>query len=119
MSVWECQEPGCDRAVVGCGGGIGLRAIGWYFMPGPLDGWGFLGGPTIYCPQHRPDGTNSRSLLHDGEADDGDACPICAGALDAKRYQEAIELITPEGPGAGEAQEGLRGIYAARMAAGL
>lgn len=42
MNLWECQQPHCLNKVVGIGGAIGLRAIGWYFEKGPI----------IYCPGH-------------------------------------------------------------------
>lgn len=45
MNLWECDHPDCNASAVGEGGAVGLRAIGWYFKPGPI----------LYCPRHRPD----------------------------------------------------------------
>ena|ERR1700760_3915739 len=46
MNIWECHHPDCTNRVVGVGGAIGLRAIGWYFELGPV----------LYCPNHYPQG---------------------------------------------------------------
>lgn len=71
MNKWECDFPGCKNTAVGCGGALGLRAVGWYFNPPrrePLAEPLQLGDvvsrvlatvgdrtPRIFCPRHRPD----------------------------------------------------------------
>jgi hypothetical protein len=88
MSLWECQNPGCSRQCIGCGGAIGLRAIGWYFMPGPV----------IFCPAHRPDAKRcrvneaGRPCLFGGEDHDQcpEPCPYCTGVDEASWIQSQI-----------------------------
>lgn len=67
MNRWQCRQPGCDRAVTGCGGAVGLRAIGWYFEPGPM----------IFCPEHRPDV-------------DPQDCSICTSEVYAFHFQSLV-----------------------------
>ena len=85
MNRWECQHEGCPNSVIGCGGAIGLRAIGWYYELGPL----------IFCPNHRPDGTLERGNLHDPDAEDTDKpCSLCQADAEARRIQaEMFELL--------------------------
>jgi len=66
MNKWECEFPGCKSTAVGCGGAVGLRAIGWYFKP----------GPKIFCPNHRPDKED---------------CSSCIAEMWAWFYQHLIE----------------------------
>jgi len=83
MNLWECEEPGCDATAVGEGGAVGLRAIGWYFQPGPV----------ILCPRHRPDPIpcvdpgvppEERAEKH------GKPCPSCRAAAEADRIQATL-----------------------------
>jgi len=74
---WDCDFPGCDLYVIGCGGAVGLRAIGWYFVPGF--------GNNLFCPQHRPDATTVRTRLH-GDSDDG-PCSSCQADAEAMELQ--------------------------------
>jgi hypothetical protein len=65
---------------VGCGGAIGLRAIGWHFV---------AGGP-LSCPDHRPDG---RPCVDASVADNpnlGKPCGLCSGEDEANRLQVLI-----------------------------
>ena len=78
MNCWECQHKGCGRTVVGVGGAIGLRAIGWYYQQ----------GPTILCPEHRPSQRHSTAHYLDCTRDD---CALCAAEEDAQFYQRLIE----------------------------
>jgi hypothetical protein len=55
MNEWECEHPGCNERVVGCGSAAGLRAIGWYFEL----------GPTILCPRHHPQGLERAEAVAD------------------------------------------------------
>ena len=71
MNRWECEA--CDQAATGIGGAIGLRAIGWYFRPGPV----------ILCPRHRPDRVECRDRP-------GVPCAICAAEAEAQRAQALI-----------------------------
>lgn len=77
MNRWECQHPECNRQVTGCGGAIGLRAIGWYFKPGPI----------IFCPIHRPDPIKCK----DSTDEKPFLCSQCQGDEEAKRLQELID----------------------------
>jgi len=89
MNRWECNNKDCSYFVVGCGGAIGLRAIGWYFEPGPI----------LYCPIHRPDGTTKRSWLHKatfelhGIPDDDTKCSQCTGDIEAARWQGIMNIL--------------------------
>ena len=79
MNLWECGEPGCKRSVTGCGGAIGLRAIGWY--------WGGYGTHFIRCPAHRPDGVK----CHDTYPEGGDSCTYCAAEDEAAHWQNMMK----------------------------
>lgn len=96
MNEWKCDETGCTRKVQGVGGGVGLRAIGWWFQRG------FGGrGPTILCPEHRPDGIPCED---DYAAEDAErtgtgaeflaCCPFCAAEKDAKHWQDIMNRET-------------------------
>ncbi len=76
MNLWECDEPGCNRAAVGTGGAVGLRAIGWYFRV----------GPTLFCPWHRPD---KIPCVEDGE-NKGKPCGPCAAEAIVAPVQETL-----------------------------
>ncbi len=80
MNKWVCQHRGCGKSVVGCGGALGLRAIGWYFRKGPI----------IFCPVCRPDGVQ---CLENPELK---ACSLCAGGQEAKRFQAMIAAGSDE-----------------------
>ncbi len=82
MNLWKCQHPECTHTAVGCGGAVGLRAIGWYFRLGPV----------ILCPQHRPDGRLCTRPAADVDPDP--ACGLCTAETDAMRYQRIIEEHT-------------------------
>jgi len=56
--------------VVGVGGGIGLRAIGWWCRP----------GEAILCPPHRPDVRPCRDRP-------GQTCQLCAAEHEARWNQ--------------------------------
>ena len=91
MNLWECAKQGCDAKVTGCGGAIGLRAIGWYFEPD------YMRGPTIFCPVHRPD--MAPCVDPDTAPDERcGACPHCAADRDATHLQRVLarELGRPE-----------------------
>lgn len=77
MNRWHCGQHGCPSTAVGTGGAIGLRAIGWYFVRGPV----------LFCPVHRPDPTLDRVNLHDRETDDGTPCSACASEIEAQDHQ--------------------------------
>lgn len=84
MNRWDCDAHGCKSSAVGCGGAIGLRALGWYFAPGV----GMFDGPTILCPAHRPD---PEPCTQEGNrANAGKPCSVCVGERDANRLQEII-----------------------------
>ena len=79
MNKWECDSQGCDVTAIGCGGAIGLRALGWQFEKGQRSDM----MPVILCPEHRTDGVpgeaaaeSTQSLLHGAERE-ANACPIC------------------------------------------
>lgn len=82
MNLWACQHPGCPHTVVGCGGAVGLRAIGWYFRVGPV----------IVCPAHRPDG--GPCVRPAADADPNPTCSLCRAETDAMRCQRIIEEHT-------------------------
>lgn len=48
MNGWQCEYPGCPYKCVGVNGAMGLRAIGWYFVPGLTN--------NCFCPYHHPKG---------------------------------------------------------------
>src|SRR5258706_14173648 len=81
MNQWNCEEQGCAASAIGCGGAIGLRAIGWQFELG-RKAEGFPHPPMIRFPKHRIDGKNgevSARVFPNGiQAVDNlaNACPI-------------------------------------------
>lgn len=77
MNRWGCDRHGCTSTAVGVGGAIGLRAIGWFFAP----------GPQVFCPLHRPDATSARVPSHDREEDRGEPCSQCTAELAAAHWQ--------------------------------
>jgi hypothetical protein len=79
VNKWDCDAPGCDYSVCGLGGAIGLRAIGWYFMPGY--------GPRLYCPRHRHLAEEPMIDPH------GKPCTMCRGETEANIIQAAIPGI--------------------------
>ena len=76
MNVWECDRLGCRRKCYGTGGAIGLRAIGWYFKPGPV----------TLCPAHRPDRAPCKE--HTEQYPDG--CPVCKADQEAEAIQQTL-----------------------------
>jgi hypothetical protein len=56
MNRWDCEHPGCDYFVCGLGGAIGLRAIGWYFVPGYRN--------NLFCPRHWPEDADGMADPH-------------------------------------------------------
>jgi hypothetical protein len=83
MNVWHCDYPRCISSASGTGEAIGLRAIGWWFIPGDRT------VPEIFCPAHRPD----RTCDH-GVCPGGDACPGYTGHREATAWQTLMK----EGP---------------------
>lgn len=79
MNEWQCQYAGCRNKVVGLGGAIGLRAIGWYFAP----------GPSLRCPLHRPDPAPCADEATEAEQRP-EACSMCSGERDARRWQSEM-----------------------------
>ena len=81
MNRWDCQHRGCKRHVLGTGGAVGLRAVGWQVsFAGPPGS-----GPRILCPAHRYDTipcqeSPGRSFL----------CSLCRAEADAGKLQELI-----------------------------
>jgi len=98
MNEWQCDYAGCRNKVVGLGGAIGLRAIGWYFAP----------GPSLRCPLHRPDPAPCTDEATEAEQRP-EACPMCSGDRDAQRWQSemnrAYGLDGPTAPDGTEAPE--------------
>ena len=101
MNEWQCDELGCREKVHGVGSAIGLRAIGWWFMPGAMG----LRGPHILCPAHRPDGIPCEDKYAAQDVEEALAegreiahpeylqcCPFCAAEREAKLWQEAMGL---------------------------
>lgn len=84
MNLWECDHSGCTLTCVGVGGAVGLRAIGWWFEP----------GPRLLCPQHRPDFVpchQENRLPQDGP---GPAeCRLCVAESEARLWQNFIKAI--------------------------
>jgi len=84
MNQWNCDEPGCSSTAIGVGGAVRLRAIGWWFKP----------GPSTYCPRHRPDRkeiTLGRYL--DCTEDD---CSLCHATEEAEHWQWLMQLWRKE-----------------------
>ena len=82
MNRWDCQEPGCENSCAGMGGAVGLRAIGWYFEP----------GPRIFCPFHRPDPATSTEARYMGCTED--YCAPCRAQAVANFFQSLIEKVS-------------------------
>lgn len=76
MNLWSCANPACNRTVVGLGGAIGLRAIGWQVSFGGSH-------PQIYCPEHRLD---PMSCINTNRM----PCTICTAEKTASAIQETI-----------------------------
>lgn len=84
MNLWECdyRYPDgirCRSKAIGCGGAIGLRAIGWWFKRGTM------GPPDLLCPDHRPEPTPCRERPSDYVP-----CAPCAAELEANYLQTLI-----------------------------
>ena len=79
LSLWQCDHPGCDKTCVGKGGGVGLRAIGWYFQT----------GFQLYCPLHRPDPNPCRQTNTDH------LCSQCAAEHVVRQLQPKL-MSDPE-----------------------
>jgi hypothetical protein len=98
VNRWDCDEPGCKSSCVGTGGAIGLRAIGWYFVPGMRN--------NCYCPRHRPD----RASKPIGEPDPHDGwvgmhgpdapypCSMCSADREADYLQRHIPALLESAP---------------------
>lgn len=84
LNKWECEELGCDATAVGTGGAIGLRAVGWHFIP----------GAPLKCPAHRPDGSEKR--IPEIPCDKTGPCSACRAEEEADRLQylvaQAVEI---------------------------
>lgn len=86
MNLWQCDfrdEDGarCPCIAEGVGGAVGLRAIGWYFVPGPV----------TFCPLHRPDAVGPCRRV--GADERGPKpCSSCTGTEEALKYQRAIAM---------------------------
>jgi len=78
MNRWTCELHGCDSTAVGDGGAIGLRAIGWYFVP----------GGRLLCPVHRPDPIECEQPYNEGNA--GKPCRLCSAEAEARILQDMI-----------------------------
>lgn len=86
MNKWECTHPDCDVTAVGAGGAIGLRAIGWWFEPGPL----------LFCPAHRPDPVPCHQK--DNRDHEGTPCRMCRAEDEASRHQKIIQAVLKSEP---------------------
>jgi hypothetical protein len=84
MNEWQCGFPGCKMLAHGVGGAIGLRAIGWEFIPGTLRP---LRAGIPICPYHRSDlpGIQCRHI-----PETPIPCKFCAAIADAERLQERM-----------------------------
>lgn len=78
MNAWTCEHTECKRSAVGCGGAVGLRAIGWYFE---------IGGPLL-CPEHRPDKVPCDDKYSEGNH--GRSCAMCAAEHQAAAAQDQL-----------------------------
>jgi hypothetical protein len=83
MNLWECAHPGCKSKAVGSGGAIGLRAIGWYFIP--AKNMQEAEWPRLFCPAHRPDPVRICK-----EKDGPMPCPTCKAEEEAHILQAII-----------------------------
>ena len=81
MNVWECDAKDCDSKCIGVGGAIGLRAIGWYFVPGWRD--------NCFCPRHRPDKIPCDDQYTPEDKRQAE-CALCCGEHEARRWQDQI-----------------------------
>jgi hypothetical protein len=121
MNLWECdyRYPNgsrCKSTAIGCGGAIGLRAIGWHFAPGrivPDDGTleGVIesvfaslsraNSSRLYCPAHRPDPVAENERRPDckrARSPSEGPCSMCKGEIEADEWQTMILAETaPEG----------------------
>ena len=111
MNKWECDYRDgagkrCQSVAVGCGGAIGLEAIGWHFKRGKLiEGDGTLLGAidavyeslqsrnasVLLCPLHRPDPvpvSERRPEMHDDTSEQ--PCSLCRAEIEADRIQAMI-----------------------------
>lgn len=79
MNHWECNHKGCTSVAEGSGGAMGLRAIGWYFRPGPM----------LLCPRHRPDPTPCVDKASEGC--EGESCTNCTAEQEAQFWQEKMD----------------------------
>lgn len=79
MNRWDCELHGCDVSAVGTGGAIGLRAIGWYFVP----------GGRLLCPAHRPDPIVCMQPHNEENA--GKPCRLCKAESEARVLQNGIK----------------------------
>lgn len=90
VNKWECSHvhaedipdaqvkagDRCKMIASGVGGGLGLRAIGWFYESG-----------RILCPAHRPD---PQPYCGDAYGNRGQPCSACRAESEAKRYQDAL-----------------------------
>jgi hypothetical protein len=79
MNKWECDHPQCTSEAHGNGGAMGLRAIGWYFRPGPV----------LFCPRHRPDPTPCVDKASEGC--ENEPCSSCTADQEAQYWQEKMD----------------------------
>lgn len=122
MNLWECdhRDPAtgkrCRSVAYGCGGAIGLRAIGWHFEPReapPSTGnlvadvaLTIAGMPGLFCPNHRPDAQGAcRDRFRRPDDEPGpNPCSLCTGEEEADKLQEVVarhlhlKLPTPSAP---------------------
>lgn len=77
MNLWQCKHAGCKSTAVGTGGAIGLRAIGWWFLP----------GQDILCPNHRPDPIDGDGRYLDCTRKN---CSQCKATEEAESWQAKI-----------------------------
>lgn len=97
MNRWDCDKAGCKASCVGTGGAIGLRAIGWYFVPGFRH--------NCFCPMHRPDPATGPPSAAEPDGWVGmhgpDApypCSPCAADREADYLQDAIPGLLERAP---------------------
>lgn len=81
MKLWQCSHHGCSAQAAGTGGPIGLRAVGWYFVPGEL----------LYCPMHRPDLVPCGAFGGaNGSEPAGEMCSLCSAEIEADLLQHLV-----------------------------